>query len=191
VEKEVNHIDKIFEKIIYSETGAPGEEFDDCTFIHCNFSNSDLSGAVFVDCRMTDCDLSMVKVSQTMIRNVAFINCKVVGVDFSKCLSLLLEVNFEKCCLDYSIFTRNKLSKTTFKECVIKDADFTEADLTGACFDDCELLNTVFHRTDLSEADFRTSRNYTINLEKNRVRKAKFSYDGIGGLLRQYDILIE
>ncbi len=133
----------------------------------------------------------MAKVTHAGMSTVAFLNCKVVGVDFSRCLPLLFAVSFEKCSLDYSIFIKNRLKKTKFKECSIREADFTEADLTGASFDNCDLSNTLFCRTNLSQADFRTSRNYSINPELNTVRKAKFSFSGIAGLLRQYDIIIE
>ena len=125
------------------------------------------------------------------MRNVAFTNCKVIGVDFSNCLPFLFAVSFERCRLDYSHFIKNRLRKTKFRECAIRDADFTEADLTGASFDNCDLSSTVFSRTNLSHADFRTSRNYSINLEMNTVRKARFSLSGIAGLLSQYDLVIE
>lgn len=189
--KEVSHAHKVFEKVAFSETGLSGEEFEDCTFINCNFSDSDLSDTRFTDCKLIDCNLSMAKVIHAGMRNVTFLNCKVVGVDFSNCLPLLFAVSFEKCSLDYSVFIKNRLKKTKFKECSIREADFTEADLTGASFDNCDLSHTVFSRTNLSQTDFRTSRNYSINLEMNTVRKAKFSISEIDGLLSQYDIVIE
>jgi hypothetical protein len=37
----------------------------------------------------------------------------------------------------------------------------------------------------------RTSYNYSINPEVNRIKKAKFSTTGIAGLLHKYDIEIE
>jgi fluoroquinolone resistance protein len=188
---ETLHTNEVFEKGTYSETGLSGEEFEDCTFIHCNFTDSDLSDSRFTDCQFVDCNLSMAKVNQTGMRNVTFVNCRIVGVDFGKCLSLLFAVSFEKCSLDYSFFIKGKLKKTKFKECTIREADFTEADLTGASFDNCDLAKTVFSRTNLTQADFRTSRNYSINLEMNTVRKAKFSISGIAGLLSQYDIILE
>jgi len=39
--------------------------------------------------------------------------------------------------------------------------------------------------------DFRTSFNYSIDPEKNRIRKARFSLIGIAGLLNKYDIDID
>jgi fluoroquinolone resistance protein len=189
--KEALHIDEVFEKIDYSDTGLSGGEFESCTFSNCDFSNSDLSASLFTDCQLIDCNLSMATVDHTGLRNVAFVNCKVVGVDFSGCLPFLFAVSFEKCCLDYSHFIKNRLKKTTFKGCSIRDANFTEADLTAASFEECDLTNTAFSHTNLSHADFRTSHNYSINLEMNTVRKAKFSLSGVAGLLDQYDLIIE
>jgi hypothetical protein len=43
----------------------------------------------------------------------------------------------------------------------------------------------------LEKADFRTAFNYSINPETNRIKKAKFSKEGLNGLLDKYDIEIE
>lgn len=189
--KSLPHVDEVFEKVDYSAAELSGEEFECCTFRDCDFSESNLSESLFTDCRMIDCNLTMVIVGHAGLRNVAFVNCKVVGVDFSNCLPFLFTVSFEKCRLDYSHFIKNRLKKTIFTECTIRDADFTEADLTGASFDKCDLSNTLFSRTNLSHADFRTSLNYSINLETNTVKKAKFSLSGVAGLLSQYDLVLE
>jgi hypothetical protein len=37
----------------------------------------------------------------------------------------------------------------------------------------------------------RTSFNYSIDLERNRIKKAQFSITGIAGLLDKYDIDID
>ncbi len=189
--KEGAHVNEVFDKVNGSDAGLTGREFEACTFLNCSFSGGDLSNCLFVDCRFCDCNLSTVNLSCCGLRNVIFRNCKVAGVDFGRCLPFLFEVNFEKCCLDYSHFIKNRLKKTKFIECTIKEAYFTEVDLTGALFDNCDLLSTVFVRTNLSRADFRTSWNYSINLEKNTVRKAMFSFPGVIGLLSQYDIVVE
>jgi len=43
----------------------------------------------------------------------------------------------------------------------------------------------------LEKADFREATNYFIDPEKNRIKKAKFSLNGLPGLLIPYDIIIE
>jgi hypothetical protein len=49
----------------------------------------------------------------------------------------------------------------------------------------------VFENTNIEKADFRTSFNYSINPEINRIKKAMFSKQGVVGLLNHLDIDIE
>ena len=81
--------------------------------------------------------------------------------------------------------------KTKFKNSTLHEVDFTETDLTEAVFDNCDLKRATFERTNLEKADFRNALNYSIDLEQNRIKKAKFSKTGIVGLLGKYDIVIE
>ena len=71
------------------------------------------------------------------------------------------------------------------------EVDFTEADLTGALFDNCDLSQARFERTNLEKADLRSSRNFSIDPEINKIKKAKFSIHGITGLLDKYEIEID
>ena len=50
--------------------------------------------------------------------------------------------------------------------------------------------NALFHETQLKEADFTTAYNYKIDPEYNPMKKARFSRDGIAGLLDKHDIKI-
>ena len=117
--------------------------------------------------------------------------CKLLGIDFSKCKDFLLSFYFEKTTLDYSTFHKKKIRNTIFKDCAIKEVDFSEADLTASGFLNCDLTRTVFQQTILEKVDFRTANNYSIDLESNRVKNAKFSTFGIIGLLDKYQIIIE
>jgi len=69
--------------------------------------------------------------------------------------------------------------------------DFAETDLSMAIFKNSDLLNTSFMRTNLEKADFRSAFNYSIDPELNKIKKAKFSSDGLSGLLTKYHIEIE
>jgi uncharacterized protein YjbI with pentapeptide repeats len=71
------------------------------------------------------------------------------------------------------------------------ECDFTDSDLTSAVFDNCDLAHTVFYNTILEKGDLRTSYNYFIDPEINRIKKARFSISGVPGLLEKYDIEIE
>jgi fluoroquinolone resistance protein len=182
---------RIFQCLDYSDKKPETGEFTDCTFIDCNFTSGDFSTINFIECTFERCNVSLVKLAGTGLKNVHFVGCKIVGVDFGVCNDLLLSLEFEKCNLEYSYFQKKKLKKTEFKECTIKEANFSETDLTGSAFLRCDLLNTVFDRTILDGVDFRTAFNYCIDPVINRMKKAKFSYQGVKGLLYKYDIEIE
>jgi len=73
----------------------------------------------------------------------------------------------------------------------MQETDFTETDLSSAIFETCDLQRAVFYATILEKADFRSSFNYSLDPERNRIKKARFSRLGIAGLLDKYNIEIE
>ena len=83
------------------------------------------------------------------------------------------------------------MKKTNFIDCSIKEVDFAETDLSMAVFKNSDLFNTSFMRTNLEKADFRSAFNYSIDPELTKIKKAKFSSDGLSGLLTKYQIDIE
>jgi fluoroquinolone resistance protein len=114
-----------------------------------------------------------------------------LGLRFDICNELTLSFSFENCCLNNSTFYKTKIKSTNFKNSQLAEVDFTECDLTAAIFDNCDLTGATFENTILEKADFRTSCNYSINPEINKIKKAKFSLSGIAGLLNKYDIEID
>jgi uncharacterized protein YjbI with pentapeptide repeats len=112
------------------------------------------------------------------------------GLHFEACNPFLLAYRFERCTLNLSSFYQTKSKKTIFNACVLHEVDFTEADFSEATFTDCDLAGALFDRTILEKADFRTAYNYTIAPALNRLRKAKFSVDGLAGLLSDIGIEI-
>ncbi|HET6539095.1 MAG TPA: pentapeptide repeat-containing protein, partial [Chryseolinea sp.] len=89
-----------------------------------------------------------------------------------------------------SSFYKTKIKRTFFKNSQLREADFTECDLTSCLFENCDLTRATFDNTIIEKADFLTSYNYSIDPEKNRLKKAKFSLHGVSGLLDKYDIEI-
>lgn len=189
--KKILHENETFGNIDYSEKGLPRGEYVKCLFRECNFTGSSLADLDFIDCQFTNCNLSMVKIDSTGLKNVFFTNSKVIGVDFSGCKDFLLSVGFENCILDYSFFLKKKLRNIVFRKCSIKEANFADTDLTNARFLDCDLLMTQFEKTLLNGADFTTSFNFIIDPEMNKMKNARFSVNGLAGLLSKYGIVIE
>lgn len=182
---------KIFEKINYTESLMNKGEYENCKFINCIFFRSDLSSIIFRDCEFNDCDFSLAKMKNTVLNDVKFLNCKLLGLQFNECNNFLLSVYFENCQLKLSLFYKLKLKKTKFKNCNLQEVDFSEADLTSSIFENCDLQRATFNNTNIEKVDFRSSYNYSIDPEINRMKKARFSRMGIAGLLDKYNIEIE
>jgi uncharacterized protein YjbI with pentapeptide repeats len=83
------------------------------------------------------------------------------------------------------------MPKTNFIACSMKETGFINTQLSNAIFDNCNLDNAIFNDSQLAGADFRSAYNYKIDPEYNPMKKAKFSVQGIVGLLEKYDIKIE
>ncbi len=112
------------------------------------------------------------------------------GLHFEACNPFLLEYHFNQCVLNLSSFYQTKSKKTSFQNCILHEVDFTEADFSEANFDACDLAGALFDRTVLEKADFRSAINYSISPALNRLKKAKFSQDGLAGLLSDIGIEI-
>jgi hypothetical protein len=53
------------------------------------------------------------------------------------------------------------------------------------------LRRAVFIDTNLQKADFYTSYDFIIDPDKNKVKKAIFSTEGLRGLVAKYDLVIK
>lgn len=144
-----------------------------------------------MDCEFIDCNLSMTSLKGTSLKTVFFSNCKLLGIPFHECTDFMFGVSFTDCILDYASFANKKMPKTKFNSCSMKEVSFIGTNLSNSVFDNCNLENAVFNDTQLKEVNFLTAYNYKIDPEFNPMRKAKFSMQGIPGLLDKYDIKIQ
>ena len=180
-----------FEKQNYSKIALAKGEYDNCTFVNCIFSDSDLSNVNFTECEFQDCDLSNVNLKHTVLNDVSFSNCKLLGLQFNHCSDFLFSVSFNECNLSLASFYQVKAKGTKFSACMLHQVDFTEADVTNSLFNNCDFKAAIFERTMLEKSDFRTSYNYVIDPEINKIKKAKFSMPEVLGLLRKYNIEVK
>lgn len=183
--------DKTFDTINYTITPLAKGDYEKCDFINCDFSNTDLGKIKFTECRFTGCNMSAASITGTAFRDIVFKNCKLLGLQFDTCNEMLFEVQFEHCIINLAIFFKRKLKNTRFIHCSLTEADFSEADLSNAIFEYCDLSGAVFDNTILEKADFCTANNYSIDPEKNKIKKARFSLPAVIGLLDKYDIIIQ
>lgn len=182
--------DKIFERQDYSKVPPLMADYEGCSFIGCNFSNSELNRIHFIDCSFKDCNLSMAKLRNTVLRDVKFVDCKLLGLHFFECGNLF-SAGFAGCMLNLSSFYQMNLKKLVITNCLLHEVDFTKADLGNSTFNNCDLSAAIFENTNLEQADFRSAYNYSINPQLNRIKKAKFTLPAAMGLLDNYDIVID
>jgi fluoroquinolone resistance protein len=183
--------DREFKGVDFTEEPLAKGDYEGCVFNNCIFTNTDLSHVNFSECEFVNCDLSMAKLLNAAFRDVKFRGCKLLGLRFDDCNEFLFTVSFEDCQLNLSSFYRRTLKKTNFTNCNLQETDFAEADLAYAVFNNCELSGAVFDNTVLENADLRTAFNFSIDPEKNKIKKAKFSRQGLEGLLHKYSLVIE
>ena len=174
----------------YTKEVFPKWEYENCVFIWCDFSNSDLSLVKFIDCQFTNCDLSMVKVGMTSMQNISFENCKLHGILWNYCNPFLFEVSFRDCLLNFSSFIGVKLQKTSFINCNLEECDFTESDLQESIFEKCDFTRSIFSKTHLEKCDFRTAFWYQLDPANNSIKWAHFSLEWLPWLLAHYTIKI-
>jgi len=189
--EDLIHIQKTFDKVVFIDKKVSNREFEDCVFKNCDFSNSDFSNNTFMDCEFINCNLSMTALGGTSLKTVHFSNCKLLGIHFNTCADFMFAVSFNDCILDYASFSNKKMPKTKFNSCSMKEVTFIGTNLSNSVFDNCNLDHAVFNDTELKEVNFLTAYNYKIDPEFNPMRKAKFSMQGIPGLLDKYDIKIQ
>ncbi|MEI8125904.1 MAG: pentapeptide repeat-containing protein, partial [Parachlamydiaceae bacterium] len=161
-----------------------------CTFDSCDFSEALLHEAKFCFCTFVNCNLSLLKLDGCRFQEVQFTECKIVGTEFFKCEKQFFSVTFKNCSLQYCNFSDLDMSKTAFTGSKLRENYFTNTLLKSACFDDVDLSGTLFHNCDFTQADFSRANHYSIDPQANKIKKAKFSFPEVVGLLNGFEITI-
>lgn len=182
--------DMVFEKQDFS-AGIDASEFDNCQFIDCNFQQADLSRIIFSDCSFSECNLSLADISGSSFQNVSFSGCKLLGLRFDRVNPFGFEVHFDRCRLENSVFYGLRLKNSRWNSSDLSHCDFTRSDLSGSDLSGCQLTNAVFDDTNLSKADLRFAINFSIDPNRNTIKAARFSSDGLSGLLKGFGIRID
>ncbi|RLZ11445.1 pentapeptide repeat-containing protein [Faecalibacter macacae] len=183
--------DERFENIDFTLKEFPLGDYEQCHFINCNFNGVDISNCNFSDCIFKGCNLSVAKINKTILQNVEFNACKMIGFNLETCNSFALKVKFINCILNESSFYQSPLSKTYFKSCIMHNIDLSFADLSNSFLENCDLKDSIFDQTILEKANLTTAYNFNINPTENKVINASFSKENLHGLLNQFKIKIQ
>jgi uncharacterized protein YjbI with pentapeptide repeats len=183
--------DQVYHDVFFLEADIKFKEFENCTFHFCDFTDCTFQTVTFIDCNFFDCNFKDTKINYVSLRGVWFTKCNFKSVNFAMTDQVIYEFHFKDCLLDYTKFYALKLKKMQFINCSMIAVDFMASDLTEVLFDNCNLRRAVFMDTIANKADFSTSYDYTIDPEKNKLKKAVFSTDGLKGLLEKYNIVVK
>jgi len=186
----VLHLDKVFKNINFTEQEFPKGEYDNCTFIDCIFTAVDMANMSFLECTFDTCDLSNAMIKTTIFNTITFYKCKLVGLNFSVCNPFLFSITVEEGSLQFASFYNLAMKHSQFTNVNLQSVDFTQADASQSVFNNCDLKAAIFEHTNLTKADFTTAKNYSIDPEQNILKNAKFSRNGLSGLLTKHKIII-
>lgn len=184
-------LDQEFRNEILDDNNTKYKDFENCNFYNCDFRDCTFNTITFIDCNFFDCNFQDTKINYVSLRGVFFNKCNFTNVNFAMTDQVIYEFHFTDCLLDYAKFYALKIKKMKFINCSLIAADFMSSDLTEVLFDNCNLRRAVFIDTIANKADFSTSYDYSFDPEKNKIKKAIFSMEGLKGLLEKYDIVVK
>lgn len=154
-------------------------EFEDCEFNDCDFSEAIFTHCKFLNCTFNRCNLSLIKIPYSHLFEVNFIDCKLVGIDWTQAswpaFHLCAELKFTRSILNDCSFFGLILNELQLDECKLLDVDFREGDFSNALMSYCDFSNSLFMHSNLQHVDFTESTNFSINILENNVSNAKFS----------------
>ena len=179
----------VIEKIDFNQERLDNEYYN-CVFESCDFSDKSVTDVSFEDCVFKRCNFALAKFF-CYFSSAEFVECKMTGADFTGISKFSSSFCFEKSQMNYVSFYKLKIRKSRFAGCNLNEAYFDETDLASSIFDDCDLMRTSFHGTNLEKVDFFTSHHFSIDPTANRLKKTVFSASELRGLVSHLDIVIK
>lgn len=194
-EDEMNaYCNKTFTQITKEREIIADCEFTDCVFEKCRFTDCSFVNCTFCECKFFECSFVNPKTEEVSMLFAAFIKCTLVSVHWKVLqkgsVSFPIQ-KLDKCYLKYNDFENMNFKKFDFLQSNIIDSVFVNCNLTESNFANCDLKNTEFTECDLRKSDFRKASGYNIDLTRNRIKGAKFSYPEAMNLLNSLEIIIE
>jgi fluoroquinolone resistance protein len=183
------HDYKKFENVIWEEKQIAGKDFNHCTFYKCSLKGCFFEDCSFEKCTFEECDLSLIKFKDSSFSEVQINGSKAIGIVWYDADNPI-SVNFNNSRISYSSFFGKNCKKAQFINCIAEEVDFTNCNLIQANFAGTDLKNAIFLNTDISQANFAGAVNYTISLNNNITKKAKFSLPEALCFLYNLDIII-
>jgi uncharacterized protein YjbI with pentapeptide repeats len=187
---EAFYNDKRFEEEIHDGKKITGVEFYKCHFYKCSFKEATFTECSFEQCVFEECDLSLIKINKTTFSGVHIKSSKAIGVIWSDAINAFA-VDFTGSNIHYGNFAGKQLKKIKFINCNLAEADFSDCNLSQAVFTGSDLSNARFVQSDLTQTNFIDAVNYSIDVNINKIKKAKFKLPEALSLLYSLDIIVQ
>lgn len=186
------YINKTFSELVAPEQTVESVEFDGCTFINCDLSQSRFYKCSFIDCSFIRSNLSVIQLKLSRFSDVSFDECKMPGIDWTQIsrpnLIFYSPIKFNKCILNDSSFFGLDFPELEMIESKAHNVDFREGTFKKSNFTYTSFSQSLFNNTDLSESDFCEARDYQIDINFNQVKGAKFTRHEALSLLEGLEI---
>ncbi|MGO1297125.1 MAG: pentapeptide repeat-containing protein [Vibrio sp.] len=194
INNHAQYYDSHFETLNLTELAFNDVEFEDCVFTDCDFSKAAFTHSKFNNCTFERCNLSLMDVSSTKLFELAFIDCKLLGIDWVKAVWAFyhrdFNLSFVRCVLNDGSFFGLTLHELVLDACTVHNVDFRDGDYTDSSMTDCDFRHSLFMHTNLQSVDFSDSFNYVIDVLENNVKKATFSLPEAMNLLEGLGIVL-
>jgi fluoroquinolone resistance protein len=179
IESNEQYFEASFDKKTLLSLDISSSEFEECEFNDCDFSSATFARCKFLNCSFNRCNLSLIKIPHSRFFEVDFVECKLIGVDWTRAswpsFNMDSELKFSECILNDASFFGLTLNELKLDNCKLHEVDFREGDFSNSSMTDCDFTNSLFMRTNLHNVDFTDSCNFNIDVLENKISKAKFS----------------
>ena len=164
--------DEVFSDVELPNADLSGKEFVRCTFRKALLPQANWTGARLDDCTFDGCDLTRMRPAKMAARGVAFVNCRLMGIDWTE-LRSTPTMSFDHCNLQYASFVNVNLTATRFAHCRLTEVNFFESRLVDAEFTDSDMRGARFEGCDARNANFADAVGVFIDPARNKVKDAR------------------
>lgn len=175
---EADLYDETFDDVDGEDESFASKEFEACTFRNCKFSEASFAQCVFLDCTFHNCDLSSSRVVNASLRDVHFIGCKLVGVDWTSTNTRMgFDVHFDDCVLDFGNFSRMHLAHLKVTGGRMHDVNLDGVVFKTASLDDVDAQGASLRQADLRRADLSGVHHLAVDVRTCQLGHTRLSAD--------------
>jgi uncharacterized protein YjbI with pentapeptide repeats len=182
--------DETFEALECRGAVLDGKELEGCRFVGAQLAGARFDRCKLIDCSFEGCDLSNVALASSILRDVTFVDSKLLGVDWTA-LQAASHLTFRRCVLNLGNFSGMDLRRCILESCMARELELGHANLAEADCRGSDFAGSVFLHTNLTKCDLRGAVNYAIRPLDNVLKRAKFSMPEATSLLHGLDIVLD